>query len=59
MFPLPLLALTGALVAICAIRSPQEQPPFRIFTQPIDVIGDISVTLSRLNSINAIDVTRC
>ena len=31
---------------------------FQIFTQSIDAIYVTSVTLSRLNSINAIDVTR-
>ena len=34
------------------------RPLFQIFTQSIDAIGVTSVTLSRLNSINAIDVTR-
>ena len=34
-------------------------PLFQIFTQPIDAIVVTSVTLSRLNSINAFDVTRC
>ena len=33
-------------------------PLFQIFTQSIDAIEVTSVTLSRLNSINAIDVTR-
>ena len=37
---------------------PQRQL-FQIFTQSIDAIDVSSVTLSRLNSINAIDVTRC
>ena len=32
---------------------------FQIFTQSLDAIDVTSVTLSRLNSINAIDVTRC
>ena len=32
---------------------------FQIFTQSIDAIDVTSVTLSRLNSVNAIDVTRC
>ena len=31
---------------------------FHIFTQSLDAIDITSVTLSRLNSINAIDVTR-
>ena len=34
-------------------------PLFEIFTQSNDAIDVTSVTLSRLNSINAIDVTRC
>ena len=33
-------------------------PLFQIFTQSLDAIDVTSVTLSRLNSINAIDVTR-
>ena len=32
---------------------------FQIFTQSIDAIDVTSVTLSRSNSVNAIDVTRC
>ena len=32
---------------------------FQIFTQSIDAIDVTSVTLSLLNSINAIDVTSC
>ena len=35
------------------------QPLFHIFTQSVDAIDVTSVTLSRLNGINAIDVTRC
>ena len=35
-----------------------QQPLFQILTQSIDAIDVTSVTLSRLNSINAIDVTR-
>ena len=34
------------------------RPLFQIFTQSLDAIDVTSVTLSRLNSINAIDVTR-
>ena len=34
-------------------------PLFQIFTQSIDAIDVTSFTLSRLNSVNAIDVTRC
>ena len=30
----------------------------QIFTQPIDAIDATRITLSRLNSINAIDVTK-
>ena len=33
-------------------------PLFQIFTQSLDAIYVTSVTLSRLNSINAIDVTK-
>ena len=47
-----LLAPTGALVVA-------PLPLFQIFTQSIDAIDVTSVTLSRLKSINAIDVTRC
>ena len=36
-----------------------QQPLFQIFTQSIDAIDVTSVTRSRLNSINVIDVTRC
>ena len=36
-----------------------QQQIFQIFTQSIDVIHVTSVTQSCLNSINAIDVTRC
>ena len=36
-----------------------SRPLFQIFTQPIGAIVVTSVTLSRLNSINAFDVTRC
>ena len=46
-----LLALTGALK--------WRWPLFQIFTQSIDAIDVTSVTLSCLNSINAIEVTRC
>ena len=38
---------------------PQQQQLFQIFTQSVDAVGVTSVTLSRLNSINVIDVTRC
>ena len=41
------------------IRQWQRQQLFQIFTQSIDAIDVTSVTLSRLNIINAIDVTRC
>ena len=55
-----LLASTGALIVMMVyyiyIRS---RPLFQIFTQSIDAIDVTSVTLSCLNSINAVDVTRC
>ena len=52
-----LLAPTGALiVTLCYYTYVQL---FQIFTQSIDAIHVTSVTLSRLNSINAIDVTSC
>ena len=35
---------------------PWRQPLFQIFTQSINAIDVTSVTLSRLNSINAIDI---
>ena len=41
------------------IRQWQWQQLFQILTQSLDAIDATSVTLSRLNSINAIDVTRC
>ena len=40
------------------IRQWQRQQLFQIFTQSFDAVDVTSVTLSRLNSINAIDVTR-
>ena len=36
-----------------------QRPFFEIFIQSIDAIDVTSVTLSRFNSINAINVTRC
>ena len=36
-----------------------RQQLFQILTQSLDAIDATSVTLSRLNNINAIDVTRC
>ena len=36
---------------------PQQHPLFQIFTQSLDAIEVTSVTLKRLNSINADDVT--
>ena len=36
-----------------------SNPLFQISTQSLDAIDVTSVTLSCLNSINAIDVTRC
>ena len=57
LYPGGLLAPTGALkVTMCYYISTHF---FQIFTQSIDAIDVTSVTPSRLNSINAIDVTRC
>ena len=53
-----LLAPTGALV-LMMVYYIYIRPLFQIFTQSLDAIDVTSVTLSRLNSINAIDVTRC
>ena len=57
-----LLAPTGALIVIVvySIIYPRQQQRqlFQIFTQSIDAINVTKVTLSRLSSINAIDVTR-
>ena len=36
-----------------------SNPIFQMFTQSLDAIDVTSVTLSRLNSINAVVVTRC
>ena len=55
--PLALLAPTGALVVMMVYYISAAQL-FQIFTQSLDAIVVTSVTLSRLNSINAIDVTR-
>ena len=52
-----LLAPTGALV-LMMVYYLYIRPLFQIFTQSLDAIDITSVTLSRLNSINAIDVTR-
>ena len=43
---------------VMMVRDPWQRPLFQIFTQSLDAIDVTSVTLSRLNSINAIDVTR-
>ena len=51
------LAPTGALIVIMCYYISSRQPLFEIFTQSIDAIDVKSVTLSRSNSINAIDVT--
>ena len=53
-----LLAPTGALVVMMVYYISGSGNFFQIFTQSIDAIDVTSVTLSRLNSINAIDVTR-
>ena len=56
-----LLAPTGALVVMMVYYIYiylYIRPLFQIFTQSLDAIDVTSVTLSRLNSINAIDVTR-
>ena len=37
----------------------RSSPLFQIYTQSLDAIDVASVTLSRINNINAIDVTRC
>ena len=55
----PLLAPTGALVLMMVYYISAAAQLFQIFTQSLDAIDVISVTLSRLNSINAIDVKRC
>ena len=55
-----MLAPTGALIVMMVYYiSRQRQQLFQIFTQSIGVIEVTSVTRSRLNSIIAIDVTRC
>ena len=46
-------------MTLCYYISIYPRPLFQTFTQSIDAIDVTSVTLSRLNSINAIDVTRC
>ena len=53
-----LLAPTGALVLMMVYYISAALQLLLIFTQSIDAIDVTSVTLSRLNSINAIDVTR-
>ena len=55
-----LLAPTGALLVMRIYNNPQQwqRQLSQIFTQSIDAIDVTRVTLSRLNSINAIDVTR-
>ena len=55
-----LLAPTGALILMMVYYiSIHPGHFFQIFTQSIIAIDVTSVTLSCLNSINAIDVTRC
>ena len=53
-----LLAPTGALIVIMVYYISAQRQLFQIFTRSIDAIDVTSVTLSRLNSINAIGVTR-
>ena len=52
-----LLAPTGALV-LMMVYYIYIHPLFQIFAQSLDAIDVTSVTLKRLNSINADDVTR-
>ena len=54
-----LFFLMPPLIVMMCYYISSRQPLFEIFTQSIDAIDVKSVTLSRLNSINAIDVTRC
>ena len=54
---LSLLAPTGALIVIVVYYISMRQL-FQICTQSSDAIDVTSVTLSRLNSISVIDVTR-
>ena len=52
-------APTGALIVIDGLLYiRQRQQLFQIFTQSLDAIDVTSETISHLNSINAIDVTR-
>ena len=53
-----LLAPTGALVLMMVYHISGSNPLFQIFTQSLDAIDVRGVTLKRLNSINADDVTR-
>ena len=54
-----LLAPTGALVLMMVYYiSARRRQLFQIFTQSLDAIDVTSVTLKRLNSVNADDVTR-
>ena len=56
-----LLAPTGALVVMMVNYTYVHisiNPLFQIFTQSLDAIDVTSVTLSRINSSNATDVTR-
>ena len=54
-----LLAPTGALIVIVVYYISGAAATFQIYPQSINVFDVTSVTLSRLNSINVIDVTRC
>ena len=56
--PLCLLAPTGALIVMLVYYISRQRQLFQIFTQSLDAIDVRSVTLSPLNSINAIDVKR-
>ena len=53
-----LLAPTGALVLMMVYYISARRQLFQIFTQSLDAIDVTSVTLKRLNSVNADDVTR-
>ena len=55
-FKVYLLALTGALVLMMVCDISAATQLFQIFIQSIDAIDVTSVTLSRLNSMIAIDI---
>ena len=54
-----LLAPTAALIVIVIVVYYISNPLFQIFTQSLRAIDVTSVTLSRLNSNNAVDAKRC